>query len=52
MIEVKRDVLVELPPFLLIYFIYLFTCLGCACGMQKFLGQGLNPCHSSANVDL
>ena len=20
---------------------------GCAQGMQKFLGQGLNPCHSS-----
>ena len=20
---------------------------GCTCGMQKFLGQGLNPCHSS-----
>ena len=26
-----------------IYFNYFF---GHACGMQKFLGQGLNPCHS------
>jgi len=23
---------------------------GCACGLQKFPGQGLNPCHSSDNA--
>ena len=33
----------------LFHFIHLS--LGCACGMRKFLGQGLNPCHGSNNAE-
>ena len=28
-------------------FFYFFFCFGCTHDNQKFLGQGLNPCHSS-----
>ena len=31
-------------------FKYLFIYFGCACGKWKFLGQGLNPHHSSDNA--
>ena len=29
------------------HFIILFYIFGCTCGTRTFLGQGLNPCHSS-----
>ena len=32
---------------ILFLFVCFFVCFGCACGMHKFLGQGLNLCHSS-----
>ena len=32
------------------FFFDFFFFFGCACGIQKFLGQGLNRCHSSDNT--
>ena len=32
------------------FFFFFFFFFGHTCSMWKFLGQGLNPCHSSDNI--